>query len=219
MINTNAKAVPQKVENTNIDKYHQISEADKLTRRRLLIATSAIGGAGLIATAIPFVESLEPSARARAEGGVVEEDISGLRPGELKTVIWRGKPVWLLRRTHDMQRSLLSDITLLADPNSIRSDQPSACINTYRALQPDLAVIVGVCTHLGCTPVMRDVLAGGAENLGSSWPGGFYCPCHGSKFDYAGRVFKNVPAPINLVIPPYQYMSPTLLRIGQEAAV
>jgi ubiquinol-cytochrome c reductase iron-sulfur subunit len=191
---------------------------DMATRRRLLIATSALGGAGILVMLIPFVKSLEPSARARAEGGPVEVDISGLMPGELKTVVWRGKPVWLLKRTPQMLASLTQDTALLADPASSRSDQPAACHNLYRSLAPELAVIVGVCTHLGCTPNLQQQDAGGNHSLGNDWPGGFYCPCHGSKFDLAGRVFKNVPAPTNLDIPPYVYVSPTLVRVGDPTA-
>ncbi|MBC7499240.1 MAG: ubiquinol-cytochrome c reductase iron-sulfur subunit [Herminiimonas sp.] len=184
------------------------------SRRRLLIATSTVGGAGLVAAAIPFLESMEPSARAKAEGGPTEVEIGSLHPGELKTVVWRGKPVWLLRRDAGMIKSIGQDAALLADPESAHSEQPAACRNAYRSLQPELAVIVGVCTHLGCSPVMRGVSAAGEGSLGNDWPGGFYCPCHGSKFDFAGRVFKNVPAPTNLVIPPYQYVSSTLVRVG-----
>ncbi|MDB5925335.1 MAG: ubiquinol-cytochrome reductase [Betaproteobacteria bacterium] len=187
---------------------------DAAIRRRLLIATSALGGAGLLAAAVPFVKSLEPSAAARAAGDPVEVDISALGPGELKTVVWRGKPVWLLKRTSDMVASLGRDTALLADATSLRSDQPAACRNRYRSLEPQLAVIVAVCTHLGCTPNLERVGDPGTAWLGNDWPGGFYCPCHGSKFDLAGRVFKNVPAPTNLVIPPYAYESPTLVRVG-----
>jgi ubiquinol-cytochrome c reductase iron-sulfur subunit len=183
-------------------------------RRRLLIATAALGGAGVLATAVPFVKSMQPSAQARAEGGPVETDIAALAPGELKTVVWRGKPVWLLKRTPEMLGSLGRDTALLADPASSRSDQPAACRNPYRALKPELAVIVGVCTHLGCTPNLQNADAAGSGSLGSDWPGGFLCPCHGSKFDFAGRVFSNMPAPTNLAIPPYAYLSPTLVRIG-----
>jgi ubiquinol-cytochrome c reductase iron-sulfur subunit len=183
-------------------------------RRRLLIATSALGGAGVLAAAVPFVRSLEPSARARAAGGPVEIDIAALAPGELMTVAWRGRPVWLLKRTPQMLDSLTHDTALLADPTSSRSHQPATCRNPYRSLQPELAVIVGVCTHLGCAPNLQKQDAGGIASLGNDWPGGFFCPCHGSKFDLAGRVFKNVPAPTNLEIPPYDYVSPTLVRVG-----
>jgi ubiquinol-cytochrome c reductase iron-sulfur subunit len=184
--------------------------AHDAVRRRLVVATSVVGGAGVIAAAVPFVESMEPSAAARAAGGPVDFDISTLRPGELTTVVWRGRPVWLLKRTPAMLASLATDTGLLADPTSSHSEQPAACRNVYRSLNPDLAVIVGVCTHLGCTPNFAQ--SGGS--LGTGWPGGFVCPCHGSKFDLAGRVFKNVPAPTNLVIPPYAYRSATLVRVG-----
>lgn len=184
------------------------------TRRRLLIATSAVGGAGLLAAAVPFVKSMQPSAAARAAAEPVEVDISALRSGELRTVVWRGKPVWLLKRTPDMLVSLGRDTAVLADATSSHSDQPAACRNPYRSLEPELAVIVGVCTHLGCTPNLERADAPGAAWLGNDWPGGFFCPCHGSKFDLAGRVFKNVPAPTNLVIPPYSYLSSALVRVG-----
>jgi len=189
-------------------------DGDAAVRRRLLIATSALGGAGLVATAVPFVKSLDPSAQARAQGGPVETDIAALAPGMLTTVVWRGRPVWLLRRTPEMVASLGRDTALLADPASARSDQPAACRNPYRSLKPELGVIIGVCTHLGCTPNLQKQDAAGSGSLGNDRPGGFLCPCHGSKFDLAGRVFRNMPAPTNLVIPPYAYLSSTLVRIG-----
>lgn len=190
------------------------SPADLMARRRLLIATSVVGGAGLIATALPFIDSMTPSARARAEGGPTDVDVSTMRLGELRTAVWRGNPIWLLRRDPAMLASLQRDTRLLADPDSTRSSQPAGCQNIYRSLQPGLAVIVGVCTHLGCSPVMHGISEAGTANLGSDWPGGFFCPCHGSKFDLSGRVFKNVPAPANLVIPPYNFVTPSHVRIG-----
>lgn len=187
-------------------------------RRALLIATSTVGALGLIGTVIPFIESMEPSAKARAEGGPTDVDTATLRIGEQLTAVWRGKPIWLFRRDAAMLASLQRDRSLLADPDSERSMQPKKCNNTYRSLVPQLAVIVGVCTHLGCSPVMRDASAAGTGSLGADWPGGFFCPCHGSKFDFAGRVFKNVPAPINLEIPSYRFLSPRTIRIGDEVA-
>jgi ubiquinol-cytochrome c reductase iron-sulfur subunit len=192
-----------------------LDHRDLTGRRHLLIATSAIGGATLVATTFPFLDSMEPSDKARAEGGPIEVDISTLQPGELRTVVWRSKPVWVLNRDAQMLQSLQSDINLLSDPESKKSEQPDSCRNADRSIEPGLAVIVAVCTHLGCTPIMHGRSEAGTGSLDSKWPGGFYCPCHGSKFDLAGRVFKNVPAPINLEIPPYQYISPTRIRIGK----
>ena len=183
-------------------------------RRLWLTATSLAGGAGLVATAVPFVASMAPSERARALGAPVEVEVHGLRPGELRTVEWRGQPVFVLRRSVAMLDSLARHDDLLADPASRRSDQPAYTANVERAIKPEIAVMVAVCTHLGCIPTFRPTP--GAADIGESWPGGFYCPCHGSKFDFAGRVFKNVPAPTNLVVPPYHYASDTTVLIGVD---
>ena len=183
-------------------------------RRLWLTATSVAGGAGLVATAIPFVASMAPSERARALGAPVEVELQGLRPGELRTVEWRGQPVFVLRRSAEMLDSLARHDGLLADPGSRRSDQPAYTVNAYRSIKPAIAVIVGICTHLGCIPTFRPTP--GAADIGASWPGGFYCPCHGSKFDLAGRVFKNVPAPTNLVVPPHHFISDTTLQMGVD---
>ncbi|MEO5735602.1 MAG: ubiquinol-cytochrome c reductase iron-sulfur subunit [Rubrivivax sp.] len=181
--------------------------------RRLWIAATAVtGGAGLTATAVPFVASLAPSERARAIGSPVRVDLLGMKKGELKTVEWRGQPVFVLRRSDDMLQSLQKHGELLADPQSKRSDQPPYTQNLDRSIRPAYSVMVGICTHLGCIPTFRP--NPGAADLGASWPGGFYCPCHGSKFDLAGRVFKNVPAPTNLVIPPHHFAADTSLLIG-----
>ena len=185
-------------------------------RRRWVMTTSLVGGAGVVAASAPFVGSLAPSERARAFGAPVEIDIASIKPGELRTVEWRGKPVWVLRRTPQMIDALRKDDALLSDPSSARSEQqPEYARNELRSLKPDLAVLVAVCTHLGCVPTFRP--EPGAADIGASWPGGFYCPCHGSKFDLAGRVFKNVPAPSNLEVPPHRYASDTLLIIGADA--
>ncbi len=181
-------------------------------RRLWLTATSAVGGAGLIATAVPFVSSMAPSERARAMGAPVEVDVSSIKSGEIKTVAWRGQPIFVLRRSAEMLDSLNRHDDLLADPASRRSEQPSYAVNVDRSVKPELAVIVGICTHLGCIPTFRPTP--GAADIGASWPGGFYCPCHGSKFDLAGRVFKNVPAPTNLVVPPYHFASDDRLLVG-----
>jgi ubiquinol-cytochrome c reductase iron-sulfur subunit len=183
-------------------------------RRRLVLATSVVGGAGLAATAVPFVASFSPSQRARAEGAPVEFDVQAMRNDELKTVEWRGLPVFVLRRSPEMLASLPRHDDLLADPLSHRSEQPGYAINPVRSARPEFLVLVGICTHLGCIPNVRPMP--GDPGLGASWPGGFYCPCHGSKFDFAGRVFKNVPAPTNLTVPPYHFASGSTLLIGVD---
>jgi ubiquinol-cytochrome c reductase iron-sulfur subunit len=181
-------------------------------RRLWLGAATVAGAAGLVTTAVPFVASLAPSEKARALGAPVEVDVGSLRPGELRTVEWRGKPMFVLRRTPEMIDALARHDALLADPQSRRSEQPKAARNDLRSIRPELAVIEAVCTHLGCVPTFRPTP--GSPDIGAQWPGGFYCPCHGSKFDLAGRVFKNVPAPTNLSVPPHRYVSETALLIG-----
>ena len=183
-------------------------------RRLWITATTVVGGAGLVASAVPFVASLAPSERARAQGAPVEVDLQGLQAGELRTVEWRGKPVFVLRRTQGMLDSLARHDELLADPPSRRSEQPESSRNALRSVKPEFAVLEAVCTHLGCIPSFRPTP--GAPDIGASWPGGFYCPCHGSKFDFAGRVFKNVPAPTNLTVPPYRFIADSTLLIGGE---
>ena len=183
-------------------------------RRFWIAATTVSGGAGLAATAVPFVASLAPSERARAIGAPVGVDLQGMKEGELRTIAWRGQPVFVLRRSVDMLEALQKHDELLADPQSMRSDQPTYAKNVDRSIRPEYGVIVGICTHLGCIPTFRPTP--GAADIGDSWPGGFYCPCHGSKFDLVGRVFKNVPAPTNLVIPPYYFASDASLLIGVD---
>lgn len=183
-------------------------------RRLWLGVATAASDAGLAATAVPFVASLAPSETARALGARVDVDVSSLRPGDLRTVEWRGKPVFVLRRTPEMIEGLVRHDALLADPQSRRSEQPAVARNALRSSRPDLAVIEAVCTHLGCVPTFRPTP--GSPDIGAEWPGGFYCPCHGSKFDLAGRVFKNVPAPTNLTVPPYRFLSETALLIGVD---
>lgn len=186
---------------------------DDLKRRKMLqTAATAVGGIAAISVAIPFIESMQPSEAAKAAGAPVEVDIGTIRPGQLLTVAWRGKPVWILHRTDAMLASLDQHDALLADPLSEQVQQPAAAANPSRALRPPFLVLVGICTHLGCVPSFRPE-PGGAE-LGPQWPGGFYCPCHGSRFDLAGRVFKNVPAPLNLVVPEYSYLGDSRLVIG-----
>lgn len=189
---------------------------DDADRRLWLGAATAAGSAGLVATAVPFVASLSPSEKARALGAPVDVDVGSLRPGELRTVEWRGRPMFVLHRTPEMIDALARHDTLLADPQSRRSLQPEAARNDLRSIRPELAVIEAVCTHLGCVPTYRPTP--GSPDIGAQWPGGFYCPCHGSKFDLAGRVFKNVPAPTNLSVPPHRFLSETVLLIGADPA-
>jgi ubiquinol-cytochrome c reductase iron-sulfur subunit len=185
-------------------------------RRSLLVAaTGMAAGAGLLAAAYPFVASLAPSEVARAQGGPVLVDISTLATGELRTVAWRGKPVWLMRRSEEMVRALQQPNPALADPQSTRSEQPRSCANATRSERPEILVAVGVCTHLGCSPTLR--LDDSALNAELHAPGGFFCPCHGSRFDLAGRVVKNVPAPTNLDIPQYRFIDATKLQIGEKS--
>lgn len=190
---------------------------DDPARRLWLEALSVTGGTGMVAAAIPFVASMAPSERARALGAPVEVDLSGIAAGSLKMVEWRGKPVFILRRAPEMIEQLRRHDELLADPASRRSIQPDYAQNPQRAISEEFAVLEGLCTHLGCIPTFRP--EPGAPDIGANWPGGFYCPCHGSKFDLAGRVFKNVPAPTNLTVPPYRLAGPASLLVGEGAAV
>jgi len=183
-------------------------------RRFLVTATSIVGGVGIVATAIPFVMSMWPSERAKAAGAPVEVDVSKIEPGQKIDVEWRGKVCWLIRRTPEMLASLPKLDARVADPKSDQSQQPKNCKNEYRSIKPELWVAVGICTHLGCSPTYRKEIA--PADLGPDWLGGFFCPCHQSKFDLAGRVYKGVPAPLNLVVPPYKFVSDTLVLIGEE---
>jgi ubiquinol-cytochrome c reductase iron-sulfur subunit len=194
-----------------------MSEGADPTRRRLLtIITSGLGAIGAAFAATPFVRSMLPSARAKAAGAPVEIDISRLEPGQLRTEEWRGKPVWILYRTPEMIDSLKHDQALLSDPESkVSSQQPEYAQNDTRSIKPEILVLVGICTHLGCSPDKR-LAAGDESGLGDEWPGGFFCPCHGSKFDLAGRVFKNVPAPTNLVVPPHSFPARNRIVIGVD---
>jgi ubiquinol-cytochrome c reductase iron-sulfur subunit len=184
-------------------------------RRQLLVATSAAGGVAAVATAVPFVASITPSERAKAAGAPVEADISGLAPGEMMTVEWRGKPVWILRRTPEMLASLEKTDAVVTDPESDRPMQPEYAKNRHRSIKPEYLVTVGICTHLGCSP--SEKLKVGAEGgMSADWQGGFLCPCHGSMFDLAGRVYRSMPAPENLEIPPYKYLADTTILIGDD---
>lgn len=186
-------------------------------RRTWLITTSAVGGVGAIGVAVPFVATFQPSERAKAAGAAVEVDISKLQPGEKMVVEWRGKPVWIMKRTPAQLESLKKTDSLVADPNSERKAFPIPVYakNEYRSIKPEIFVAVGICSHLGCSP--SDKFTPGAQpSLPDDWQGGFLCPCHGSTFDLAGRVFKNKPAPDNLEVPPHQYLSDTVLLIGED---
>jgi ubiquinol-cytochrome c reductase iron-sulfur subunit len=184
------------------------------TRRNLVVATSVVGGAASIGAAVPFVVSMWPSERAKAAGAPVEADISRIGPGELAIIEWRGKPVWVIRRTKEMLESLKAVEPRLTDPNSKSSEQPKYAENEHRSAKPELMVMEGVCTHLGCSPQLKSAEA--KAEMGGDWAGGFYCPCHGSKFDYAGRVFRGAPAPTNLKVPPYTFLSDNTLLIGED---
>ena len=191
------------------------NESTGFTRRHFLtVATLVTGGAGAIATAVPFVSSFKPSARAQALGAPVEVDVSKLESGALLKVEWRGRPIYILNRTEEMLGTLGKDVALLKDPASEKSVQPSYATNEHRSIRPAFLVLEGVCTHLGCAPMPRFEVA--AADLGAEWPGGFYCPCHGSKFDLAGRVFDGVPAPTNLTVPPYRYVNDNTILIGSD---
>jgi ubiquinol-cytochrome c reductase iron-sulfur subunit len=188
------------------------------SRRTWVTMACAVGGAGGVATAIPFVSTFQPSERARAAGAAVEADISALKDGEMMTVEWRGKPVWILKRTPEQLEALKKIDPQLADPNSERKQAeltPEYCRNTNRSIKPEVLVAVGICTHLGCSPSSK-FQSGPQASLPDDWPGGFLCPCPGSTFDLAGRVFKNKPAPDNLEIPPHMYLSDTKLLIGED---
>lgn len=199
----------------NIDKKQEMSGR----RRFLITATSVAGGIATIAWATPFIMSMMPSERAKAAGAPVEVDISKLEPGMLLLVEYRGRVVWVLNRTPEMLATLPKLNDKLSDPKSERDQQPEYAQNLTRSIKPEILVTSGVCTHLGCSPVFRKEIA--PADLGPDWLGGFFCPCHGSMFDLAGRVYKNVPAPTNLFVPPHTYLSENILLIGavsKEAA-
>ncbi len=184
------------------------------TRRNLVVATSVVGGAATVGAAVPFVASMLPSERAKAAGAPVEADIATMQPGELRVFEWRGKPVWVIRRTQAMMDSLKAVVPNLTDPQSKSSQQPDYARNEFRSQKPELMVMEGVCTHLGCSPQLKP--ADAKAEMGGDWVGGFYCPCHGSKFDYAGRVFRGAPAPTNLAVPPYTIVGVSKLVIGED---
>ncbi|MFD2190199.1 ubiquinol-cytochrome c reductase iron-sulfur subunit [Pistricoccus aurantiacus] len=185
-------------------------------RRRFLIgATTVVGAAGAVGVAVPFVASWQPSAKARAAGAPVQADVSKLAPGQQVTVEWRGKPIWVLHRSEAMIEQIKElDPSRLRDPKSEVDQQPSYVDPVLRSIKPEYMVLIAICTHLGCVPVFRP--EPGAADLGNAWPGGYFCPCHGSRFDLAGRVFTGVPAPTNLVVPPYRYDTDDVIVIGEE---
>jgi len=190
-------------------------EPDNGRRCVLVAATTVAGGVAAGAAGVPFVASMLPSERAKAAGAPVEADISKLAPGERMTVEWRGKPVWIVRRTPEMLETVKKGDDKVADPNSKKVMQPAYAKNEYRSIKPEYLVLVGICTHLGCSPVEK--FAAQAEAFASDWKGGFYCPCHGSLFDLAGRVYKNKPAPDNLIVPPHKFLADGLILIGEDA--
>ncbi|MET1219110.1 MAG: ubiquinol-cytochrome c reductase iron-sulfur subunit [Glaciecola sp.] len=194
----------------------QDNQPENNNRRKFLtVATGVIGGIGAVGAAVPFVASWNPSAKAKAAGADVEVDISGIEPGQLVRVMWRSKPVWVVRRTPELLASLDKHEDQLRDPNSEVEQQPAFAQNRHRSLKDEYLVLVGICTHLGCSP--QHLADGAFEQYAEGIAEGFFCPCHGSKFDMAGRVFQGVPAPSNLVVPPYQYLDDNTLLIGSEA--
>ncbi|AZM96369.1 MULTISPECIES: ubiquinol-cytochrome c reductase iron-sulfur subunit [Halomonadaceae] len=186
-------------------------------RRRFLVgATSVVGAVGAVGVAVPFVASWQPSAKARAAGAPVQADISKLEPGQRMTVEWRGRPIWIINRTPEMiERTEALGADSLADPNSEVPQQPAYIQGGLRSIKPEIGVLIGICTHLGCSPLFRP--EPNAEGVGvENWPGGFFCPCHGSRFDLAGRVFNNVPAPTNLEVPPYRFENDDIIVVGED---
>lgn len=186
-------------------------DVDRNRRHFLTVATTVAGGVGVAFAAVPFISSLKPSARAQALGAPVEVQIGSLEPGEMVRVLWRGKPVWVLRRTEEMLSRLPQVDEYLRDPASEEDQQPKYATNEFRSIKPEFLVVEGSCTHLGCAPIKKfEVQA--AEN----WYGGFFCPCHGSKFDLAGRVYAGVPAPLNLRVPPYRFINDDVIMVGAD---
>lgn len=190
---------------------------DLKKRRFLTAATSVVGAVGAGFVAVPFLKSWNPSEKAKAAGAPVEADIGKLEPGQLMRVKWRGKPVWVVNRTEKNLADMEGLVGSLLDPDSEQPQQPEYCKNPHRSRKPQYLVAVGICTHLGCSPTYRPDVA--PHDLGADWVGGFFCPCHGSRFDLAGRVFSGVPAPLNLVIPPYQFLTDTTLLVGDDGGV
>ncbi len=191
------------------------TSVDVSKRRFLVTMTSAVGGVAALGATVPFVLSMNPSARAKAAGAPVEVDLSKVEPGMLLAVEWRGQPVWVVNRTPEMLELLgKHDDKLMDAASDNRGQQPEYCKNPTRSIKPEYLIVVGICTHLGCSPTFRKEI--GAADLGADWAGGWFCPCHGSRFDLAGRVFNGSPAPTNLVIPPHKYLSESKVLIGED---
>jgi ubiquinol-cytochrome c reductase iron-sulfur subunit len=188
-------------------------QVDNGKRRFLIAATTAVGGIAGVAVIAPFVMSMMPSQRAKAAGAPVEVDISKIEPGMLLAVAWQGKPVWVVNRTKTMLKDLPTNDSRLVDPKSEQEQQPPYAKNEFRSIKPEYLVVVGICTHLGCSPTYRPEMA--PPDLGPKWDGGWFCPCHGSKYDLSARVYKDVPAPLNMVIPPHHYLSDTRILVGE----
>ena len=188
-------------------------QVDNGKRRFLIAATTAVGGVAGVAVLAPFVMSMMPSQRAKAAGAPVEIDISKIEPGMLLAVAWQGKPVWVVNRTKAMLASLPGNDSRLVDPKSLEDQQPPYAKNETRSVKPEYLVVVGICTHLGCSPTYRPELA--PADMGPKWDGGWFCPCHGSKYDLSARVYKDVPAPLNMVIPPHHYLSDSRILVGE----
>lgn len=195
------------------------SKSNSVTRRYLLIATSGVAAVGVVGAAVPFVQSWTPSAKARALGAPIRIDISKLEPGEIfgPTPAWRGQPVFVIHRTQSALDILNQENDDLADSLSEKSQQPDYAVNNWRSIRPEIGVYLGLCTHLGCSPKYYGKVE--PQNFDSNWKGGFFCPCHGSKFDLAGRVEKNLPAPTNLIVPPYRYETDNVIVIGEETEI
>ena len=209
------KQKPLSVENDSLS-FKPPSAVDLEKRNFLITATACTGAIGAGVVAVPFVGSMLPSERAKAAGAPVEADISKVQPGSIMTVEWRGKPVWVINRTDEQTAELAKHNDQLSDPMCEMPQQPDYCKNSGRSIKPNIAVVVGICTHLGCSP--SEKLQKGGD-MGDNWQGGFFCPCHGSKFDLAGRVFKGSPAPINLVVPPHKFLADNTLVIGLDDTV
>jgi ubiquinol-cytochrome c reductase iron-sulfur subunit len=192
-----------------------MTDVDHGRRQLLAKATLLTGAVGVALAATPFLASWKPSARAKALGAPIEIDISKLEPGAMVKVIWRGKPVWVLKRTPAMLAQINKAVPLLLDPQSDGSVQPDYAKNETRSRRADILVLLGVCTHLGCSPMSK--FEAGDVTVSADWPGGFYCPCHGSKFDLAGRVFKGVPAPANMAVPPYAFVGDDKILVGTDS--
>ena len=211
------KVEKKKSFNIQSDQDNQTASTQPTTsnRRKFLTnMTQVMGGVGGLFALIPFLSSMSPSERAKSAGAPIEIDVSSLQPGSYKVVEWRGKPVWVVRRTKKMIDDTLEDDDVLRDPKSMEEHQPTYTQNKYRSINPEYLVLLGVCTHLGCSPLYKPNPK--SKELGLDWTGGFFCPCHGSKFDLSGRVHKGVPAPYNLEVPPYYFASDTRIVVGED---